>query len=80
MSWMTQKDELTRTKIVEHMRAGWPQGEALQKAMAETEIAWTVPPAAAVQSSSEPKERGSFRQVSLQAVVRAGRASEANRG
>ena len=42
--WLTAKDELTRTKMVELMRNGWPQGEALVKAMAETEIAWTIPP------------------------------------
>ena len=55
LPWITQKEELTRTKMVEHMRAGWPQGEALLKAVAETEIAWTVPPAAAVQSSVAAK-------------------------
>ena len=30
--------------MVELMRSGWPQGEALIKAIAEMEIAWSIPP------------------------------------
>ena len=46
LPWFHTKDELTRTKMVELMRSGWPQGEALVKAIAETEIAWSIPPEA----------------------------------
>ena len=44
LSWLQEKDELTRTKMIELMRAGWAQGEALSKALTELELAWTVPP------------------------------------
>ena len=42
LSWLLHKDELTRSKMVEHMRQGWPQGEALEQAVTETEIAWMI--------------------------------------
>ena len=44
LQWLQSKDELTRTRMVELMRTGWPQGEALTKAIADTEVAWTVLP------------------------------------
>ena len=39
-----KKDEATRTKMVEHIRFGYPQGEALTKALQEMEVAWTIGP------------------------------------
>ena len=45
LEWAQQKDEDTRSKEVELVRGGWPQGEALERALALTEVAWTIGPA-----------------------------------
>jgi hypothetical protein len=47
LDWLQLKDEATRTKMVEHIRFGYPQGEALTKALQEMEVAWTIGPAPA---------------------------------
>ena len=41
-SWLEQRDVSTRGKMVAYMRQGWPQGEALTRAVAESQVAWTV--------------------------------------
>ncbi|CAE8586815.1 unnamed protein product, partial [Polarella glacialis] len=46
LSWLRTMDEATRGRQVELMRMGWPQGEALQKALTEMELQWTVGPVA----------------------------------
>ncbi|CAE8723016.1 unnamed protein product [Polarella glacialis] len=46
LSWLRTKDEATRGRQVELMRMGWPQGEALQKALTKMELQWTVGPVA----------------------------------
>ena len=38
--------------MIELMRDGWPQGEALSKALTEPELAWTVPPGIVPQRST----------------------------
>ena len=55
LSWLTQRDEHTRSKMVELMRQGWPQGEALTRALAETEITWTIPPVAVFQQGGQKR-------------------------
>ncbi|CAE8593271.1 unnamed protein product, partial [Polarella glacialis] len=44
LSWLRTKDEATRGRQVELMRMGWPQGEALQKALTEMDLQWRVGP------------------------------------
>ena len=41
--WLQSKDENTRACMVEFMRQGQSQGEALQNASARTEVAWSMP-------------------------------------
>ena len=43
LSWLKERDELTRSRMVELMRQSWPQGEALEKAMNECEVHWCFP-------------------------------------
>ena len=62
LPWFHTRDMLTRTKMVKLMRSGWPQGEALVKAMAEEEFAWSTPPIAistgsSTQSKGEPSSK-----------------------
>ena len=45
LEWAQQRDEDTRSKEVELVRGGWAQGEALERAIALTEVAWTIGPA-----------------------------------
>ena len=45
LEWAQQKDEDTRSKEIELVRGGWPQGEALERALALTEVSWTIGPA-----------------------------------
>jgi hypothetical protein len=40
VSWLIEKDTLTRGIAVNHMRRGWPAGEALQLALTETKSDW----------------------------------------
>ena len=42
LQWLEARDLHTRGKMVEFMRQGVPQGEALTKAMHECEVLWTV--------------------------------------
>ena len=44
LAWATLKDEATRAIEVELVRNGWPQGEALLKAMQLSEVSWTIGP------------------------------------
>ena len=44
VSWVAERDETTRGRMVELIRQGWSQGEALSKAMVEQEIYWHQPP------------------------------------
>jgi hypothetical protein len=45
LEWAQQRDEDTRSKEIEMVRGGWSQGEALERALALTEVAWTIGPA-----------------------------------
>ena len=38
------RDEATRARMIELVRLGWPQGEALNKAWSEHELRWVAPP------------------------------------
>ena len=58
LDWLKEKDEITRTKMVEYMRAGWAQGESLTKALAELEISWTVAPTVAATITPVQAEMG----------------------
>jgi hypothetical protein len=58
LSWLQLKDEATRTKMVEHIRLGYPQGEALTKALQEMEVTWTIGP---VPVRAEQNDLGSQR-------------------
>jgi len=51
LDWAKARDEETRAKEVELVRGGWPQGEAILKALQVTEISWTVGPTG---NNSEP--------------------------
>ena len=42
VAWLQQKDEWTRAKMVEYMRQGVPQGEALEDAIKVSEVQWTL--------------------------------------
>lgn len=42
IGWLELRDTTTRGKMVAYMRQGWPQGEALTRAVAESQVAWTV--------------------------------------
>ena len=44
VQWLQTKDELTRGKMVEYLRRGWPQGEALEQALADTLVQWSMAP------------------------------------
>ena len=48
VSWVKCKDEATRSRMMELVRASWSQGEALSQAMKETELWWLQPPAPSV--------------------------------
>jgi hypothetical protein len=61
LDWLQLKDEATRTKMVEHIRFGYPQGEALTKALQEMEVAWTIGP---VRSGPEKSDLGGQRRDS----------------
>lgn len=39
-SWLEQRDLLCRGKLVTYIRRGWPGGEGLEKALAETYLDW----------------------------------------
>ena len=39
-AWLEHRDSETRAKMVEHGRLGHPQGEALKRALKETELLW----------------------------------------
>jgi len=45
--WLQENDELTRGKMVKYLRRGWPQGEALEQALADTQVHWSMGPDAA---------------------------------
>jgi hypothetical protein len=53
LQWALQKDEETRSKEVELVRSGWPQGEALARALALSEVSWTIGPASQPVASAE---------------------------
>jgi hypothetical protein len=42
LQWLQARDEHTRSRMVELMRQNYPQGEALEKALAETELLWNA--------------------------------------
>ncbi|CAE6920920.1 aspC [Symbiodinium sp. CCMP2592] len=42
--WMSRNDSLTRSRMAAHMMQGWPPGEALERALAET-VEWAMLPA-----------------------------------
>ncbi|CAE7471996.1 Dnmt3b, partial [Symbiodinium pilosum] len=44
LNFVRQKDESTRARLVELVRQGYPQGEALNKAWAEFELHWITAP------------------------------------
>jgi hypothetical protein len=54
LDWALTRDEETRAKEVELVRGGWPQGEALTKALQMTEIAWTVGPSGKPVTQADP--------------------------
>ncbi|CAK9103822.1 TauD domain-containing protein, partial [Durusdinium trenchii] len=43
LAWLQSKDENTRACMVEFMRQGQSQGEALQNALTRAEVAWVMP-------------------------------------
>ena len=42
LPWLQTKDEYTRAKCVELQRQSWPHGEALLKALRDTEVFWST--------------------------------------
>ena len=44
LSWVRERDESTRGRMVELMRHGWSQGKVLSRAMSEQEVQWSVTP------------------------------------
>jgi hypothetical protein len=44
LSWLRERDVLTRGTMVSLMRQGWPQGEALREARREHSVDWYVKP------------------------------------
>jgi len=67
LAWMEQRDKATRTLMVRYMRRGWPQGEALTKALQETDSVWRQVSADSAllldvkQEEDEPQPRGKGR-------------------
>ena len=43
LAWLAKNDSLTRSRMAAHMLQGWPPGEALGRAMAET-VEWAMLP------------------------------------
>ena len=43
MKWLEERDLHTRGLMINFMRSGYPQGEALSKAIKETELKWASP-------------------------------------
>ena len=56
LKWLEERDQHTRGLMCNHMKAGFPQGEALEKAIKETELRWSSP--AQSQSSAPPRLGG----------------------
>ena len=46
LSWLEERDLLTRGKMIALMRQGYPQGEALERALLDTAVQWSVVPIA----------------------------------
>ena len=46
LSWLEERDLLTRGKMVALMKQGFPQGEALEQALLDTAVQWSVVPTA----------------------------------
>ena len=44
MAWLEERDLLCRGQMVALMRQGYPQGEALEQALTDTAVQWTIPP------------------------------------
>jgi hypothetical protein len=42
LDWIRSRDEQCRAEMVQKMRQGWSQGEALEKAIQFTEVSWTL--------------------------------------
>lgn len=59
MKWLEDNDLHTRGLMTNYMRRGWPQGEALLKAIKETEIKWASPgPSMGRRERSRSQRRG----------------------
>ena len=43
LRWLENRDHYTRSQMVIHMRRGYPQGEALTKALEDCELKWQSP-------------------------------------
>ena len=56
VSWVAERDETTRGRMVELIRQVWSQGEALSKAMVEQEIYWHQPPVPQLNKRPAPVE------------------------
>ena len=54
--WIRDRDEATRGRMVELMRQGWPQGEALTRAAAEQEIHWLSPTVPSSKRARSPEQ------------------------
>ena len=56
-NWLEERDLHTRGLMVNYMRGGYPQGEALLKAQKDTEIKWATPPARGASTGSGRRDR-----------------------
>ena len=54
----SNKDEGTRSREVELVRGGWSQGRALKRALALTEVTWTIGPANKPAVSTDEQAEG----------------------
>ena len=56
LDFVRARDECTRARMIELVRQGYPQGEALNKSWREQELRWTLPPQP--KRSLEPESSG----------------------
>ena len=56
-NWLEERDLHTRGLMVNYMRGGYPQGEALLKAQKDTEIKWATPPARGANTGNGRRDR-----------------------
>ena len=57
LKWLLDRDQYTRGLMCNYMRRGYPQGEALTRALGETEIKWSSADEHPVQDGSRKRER-----------------------